>query len=111
MKFSGDYLYRVRVVRYPDGAFQHIGPIDREHPEDSIWEPVPGWRPPGWRPVGNYTQIMGTDEFVWPVTNKVYGSRSTAQKRADLLESYGATAIVERSSRISWPDSELAAAS
>ncbi|WP_261899388.1 hypothetical protein [Mycobacterium marinum] len=54
---------------------------------------------------------MGTDEFVWPVTNKVYGSRSTAQKRADLLESYGATAIVERSSRISWPDSELAAAS
>lgn len=98
MKFSGDYLYRVRVISYPDGSFE---PID---PEGEVWEPVPGWRPPGWRPAGNYTEIMGTDEFVWPVTNKVYASRSSAQKRARLLESYGATAVVERSSRITWPD-------
>lgn len=53
-----------------------------------------------------YTQIMGTDEFVWPVTNKVYGSRSTAEKRRKLLESYGATAVVEQSSRITWPEVE-----
>lgn len=66
--------------------------------------PTPGWQPPGWRPEGNYTEIMGTAEFVWPVTNKVYGSQSTAKKRADLLESYGATAVVERSSRIIWPE-------
>jgi hypothetical protein len=100
MKFSGDYLYRVRVTRYPDGAFQ---PID---PEGEVWMPVSGWRPPGWRPAGNYTEIMGTDEFVWPVTNKVYASRSTAVTRAKLLESYGATAVVERSNRITWPDTE-----
>lgn len=100
MKFSGDYLYRVRVVRYPDGAFE---PVD---PEGEIWLPVPGWRPPGWRPVGNYIQIMGTDEFVWPVTHHTYGSRSTAVKRAKLLESYGATVVVERSSRITWPDTD-----
>lgn len=110
MKFNGDYLYRVRIVRYPDGSWEPASAVDPDHPEDAVWMPVPGWRPPGWRPVGNYTQIMGTDEFVWPVTNKVYASRATAQKRADLLESYGATAVVERSSRISWPDVELAAA-
>jgi len=80
MRFTGDYLYRVRVTSYPEGA--------------------------GWRPVGNYTEIMGTSEFIWPVTNKVYGSRSTAKKRADLLESYGATAVVEQSSRIVWPEPE-----
>jgi hypothetical protein len=65
---------------------------------------VPGWRPPGWRPVGEYTRILGTEEFVWPVTNKVYGSQTTAKKRAALLESFGATAVVERSSRITWPE-------
>lgn len=97
MKFSGDYLYRVRVTAYPEGAFECIDI------EEDIWEPVPGWRPVGWRPEGNYAQIMGTSEFVWPVTNRVYGSRSTAKKRADLLEQYGATAFVERSSRIEWP--------
>lgn len=100
MKFSGDYLYRVRVTSYPEGAFECID-------EDSdYWIPTPGWRPPGWRPVGNYTQMLGTEEFVWPVTNKVYGSQSTAKKRADLIESFGATAVVERSSRIIWPDPE-----
>jgi hypothetical protein len=105
MRFSGDYLYRVRVTSYPDGAFE---PVD---PEGEYWEPVPGWHPPAWRPAGNYVEIMGTSEFVWPVTNKVYGSQSTAKKRADLLESYGATAVVERSSRIVWPAETLAVAS
>lgn len=100
MKFSGDYLYRVRVIRYPEGSFECIDAAA------DIWIPTPGWRPSGWRPVGNYTQIMGTDEFVWPVTNRVYGSRSTATKRKKLLESYGATAVVEQSSRIVWPDPE-----
>lgn len=104
MKFSGDYLYRVRVTRYPDGAFEPVSPVDPEFPEDTMWDPVPGWAPPGWRPAGDYAQIMGTTEFVWPVTNKVYGTRSTAKKRADLLESFGATAVVERSSRITWPE-------
>lgn len=98
MRFTGEHLYRVRVLAYPEGAFECIN-------EDAdIWIPTPGWQPPGWRPVGNYTEIMGTSEFIWPVTNKVYGSRSTAKKRADLLESYGATAVVEQSSRIVWPE-------
>lgn len=100
MRFSGDYLYRVRVMSYPEGSFECIN-------EDAdIWIPTPGWQPPGWRPEGNYTEIMGTAEFIWPVTNKVYASHSTAKKRADLLESYGARAVVERSSRITWPEPE-----
>lgn len=103
MRFSGDYLYRVRVTSYPEGAFKPVFPDD---PDCDDWIPVPGWHPPGWRPVGNYTEIMGTHEFVWPVTNKVYATFNTAKKRADLLESYGATAVVERSSRITWPDEE-----
>lgn len=96
MKFSGDYLYRVKVTGYPDGSHEML-------PDGEVWRPTPGWHPPGWRPIGQYTEIMGTAEFVWPVTNKVYASRATAKKRADLLESYGATAVVERSSRITWP--------
>lgn len=106
-----EHLYRVRVTRYPDGAFEPVGPVDPEHPEDAEWCPVPGWEPAGWRPEGNYVEIMGTSEFVWPVTSKVYGSRSTAAKRAKLLESYGATAVVERSSRIVWPEADEAVSS
>ncbi len=99
MRFSGEYLYRVSVTSYPPGSHQDV-----DYGGEVFSEPVAGWRPPGWRPVGNYTQIMGTDEFVWPVTNKVYRTYRTAQQRAKLLESYGATAVVERSSRIEWPD-------
>lgn len=95
-------LYRVRVLAYPDGAFH------QPNPEDDDWsEPTPGWSPPGWRPEGRYVEILGTSEFVWPVTNKTYHSRSTAKKRAELLESYGASAIVERSDHITWPADEV----
>lgn len=96
-------LYRVRVDAYPDGAFYQPNPE-----VDDYWEPTPGWTPPGWRPEGRYVEIMGTSEFVWPVTNKVYQSRSTAKKRAGLLERYGATVKVERSSRIAWPTPDAA---
>ncbi|MGE2733797.1 hypothetical protein [Mycolicibacterium vaccae] len=101
MKFSGEYLYRVRVVSYPEGSWQQIGA-----PEADMWMPTPGWRPPGWRPRGEYVRLHGTDEFVWPTTTHVWGSYKTAKKRADLIESFGATAVVERSSRITWPEPE-----
>ncbi|OBK09048.1 hypothetical protein [Mycolicibacterium conceptionense] len=101
MKFTGDYLYRVRIVSYPEGSHEEV-----DYGGEKWTEPVEGWRPPGWRPRGNYTEILGTDEFVWPTTNQVYASRSTAKKRADLIESFGATAVVERSSRITWPEPE-----
>lgn len=101
MKFSGDYLYRVRVTSYPKGAWEPIG-----DPEADMWIPTPGWRPPGWRPQGEYVRLHGTDEFVWPTTSHVWASYSTAKKRANLIESFGAIAVVERSSRITWPEPE-----
>lgn len=97
MRFNGDYLYRVRVTAYPEGSHTLVNP-DEDH-----WIPTPGWEPPGWRPAGRYVEMLGTSEFVWPATNQVYGSRTTAAKRLKLLETYGATAVVERSSRITWP--------
>lgn len=94
---SPTHLYRVRVLAYPEGSHEP-DPYD-----DDVFEPVEGWAPPGWRPEGRYVEMLGTDQFVWPVTNKTYHSRSTAKKRAELLESYGAIAVVERSNRIEWP--------
>ncbi|NGX09142.1 hypothetical protein [Mycobacteroides franklinii] len=98
MKFNGEYLYRVRVVAYPEGSHTLA------NPEEDYWIPTPGWEPPGWRPEGRYVEMLGTSEFIWPVTNKVYGSRTTAKNRAKLLEFYGATVVVEQSSRIVWPE-------
>lgn len=94
------FLYRVRVLSFPEGSHR---PCEWD---DEQCEPVEGWAPPGWRPEGRYVEMLGTSDFVWPVTNKVYMSRTTAKKRAELLISYGATAIVERSSRITWPEGE-----
>lgn len=102
MKFSGSYLYRVRVVEYPEGSHEDV-----DHGGEIWSEPVPGWRPPGWRPVGNYVRLHGTDEFVWPTTTHVWGSYKTAKKRADLFEAYGAKAVVERSNRIEWQAVQL----
>lgn len=98
------YLYRVIVTAYPEGSHELV-----TDPWGEEWSrPVEGWAPPAWRPEGRYVEMLGTDQFVWPVTNKTYLSRSTAKKRADLLNSYGATARVERSSQITWPgDDEL----
>jgi len=92
------HLYRVHITRYPDGAAHRIYHADGE----KAWELVPGWAPPGWTPEGNYTKMLGTSEFVWPSTKQIYRSRSTAKKRAELIESFGATAVIERSSRINW---------
>ncbi|OBY30501.1 hypothetical protein [Mycolicibacter kumamotonensis] len=96
-----DYLYRVRITAYPDGALRPVHYLGSE--EVAFLQPVPGWSPPGWKPEGNYIKMLGTSEFVWPTTNKIYRSRSTAKKRAELLESFGATAAIERSSKITWP--------
>lgn len=94
-----DYLYRVTITSFPEGALYQPDPHDTDY-----LLPDPDWHPPGWRPRGRYTEILGTDRFIWPVTNKTYHSRSTAKKRADLIESFGATAVVERSSKITWPE-------
>ncbi|GAA1881585.1 hypothetical protein [Williamsia serinedens] len=96
MKDTVKQLWRVRVLSYPTGSHRFIDD------EMDLMEPVPGWEPPGWRPEGRYVEMLGTSEFVWPVANNAYGSRSTAKKRADLLTSYGATVVLEKTKPIEW---------
>jgi hypothetical protein len=72
-----DYLYRVRITNYPDGAVE-----SDEHPDDERMVPVSGWAPPGWKPEGNYVQILGTEHFVWPTTKTEY--RSARRPRSAL---------------------------
>ncbi|MCF8609999.1 hypothetical protein L5G28_07470 [Gordonia sp. HY285] len=92
-------------MSFPEGSHEVVSHSDDGF-EETYLIPVEGWAPPGWRPEGNYVELVGTREFVWPTTRKVYHSRSTAKNRADLLESYGATAVIERSNPIIWPDTE-----
>lgn len=98
------YLYRVQITAYPEGALRH-----------DVWGsyPDPSWEPPGWDPDPEWVQRYGGDTgagFFWPKTDRVYRSRSTATKLRKLLESYGATAIVQRSTPIIWPaDGEVRA--
>jgi hypothetical protein len=93
------YLYRARVVAYPEGSHttQHMWGED--------WQvPVAGWKPPGWVATDEYIDRLGTDQFVWPTVGRQFKKRATVKRRVELLESLGATAVVERSSRITWPE-------
>jgi hypothetical protein len=96
-----DHLYRVRITEYPNGS---VEPVHYPGDDEPQWVPVSGWAPPGWKPEGNYIKMLGTSKFVWPSTKKLYRSRSTANKRANLLRSFGATVVIERSNKIVWPD-------
>lgn len=54
---------------------------------------VGDWQPRTWpeRSVELYGEVK---PFFWPSTKPIYRSRSAAQARADLIESYGAKAVV-----------------
>ncbi len=75
-------LYTVRIVDFPDDAM-HNGEYDH----------AAEWQPEGWfeRSVELYGEVK---PFFWPSTKPIYRSRSAAQARADLIESYGAKAVV-----------------
>lgn len=90
-----DHLYRVRITEYPAGA---LIPFVEGKPGDCevAWVHNPDWTPSSWTPA------LG--RFYWPEDGKPYHRQSTAERRARLLESYGATVVVERSSKIVWPE-------
>ena len=95
---GGYYLYRVVITKYPEGALdfyedggEQYGYVDQD------------WRPEGWEPDEEWLQRFG-DRFFWPSTKFEYKSQSSARARAKLIESYGATAVVVRSSLITWPE-------
>ncbi|MCV7157995.1 hypothetical protein H7J55_11020 [Mycolicibacterium brisbanense] len=94
----GYYLYRVEIVKYPEGAW--------------IFEDVDGeeyswinedWQPEGWDPDEEWVARYGS-KFFWPSTKREYRSKSSARERAKLIEFFGATAVVVRSSLITWPE-------
>lgn len=93
------YLYRARVISYPEGSHKPHRFLGEE------WQvPVEGWAPPGWVATTEYIERLGTDQFIWPVVGRQFKNRRTVKRRVELLESYGATAVVERSTRIEWPE-------
>ncbi|MEU9516826.1 hypothetical protein [Micromonospora sp. NPDC048169] len=95
------YLYRVQIVEYPEGAL-----LENPHYPGHLIE-NPGWQPEGWAPdeewVERYGRHTGRD-FYWPSTRREWRSRSSAMKRKQLIESYGAKAIIQRSAEIVWPE-------
>ncbi|SDT83716.1 hypothetical protein [Gordonia westfalica] len=96
---GGYYLYRVAITSYPEGALTFY----TDDTGEEFGYPNPDWEPEGWDPDPGYIAQFGSRRFHWPSTKREYKSLSSAKSRAKLIESYGATAVVERSSRIVWP--------
>lgn len=85
-----EFVWSVRVTAMPEGSIREDGSFD------------PAWAPENWtEEMASLKRagIMRPEEtdFFWPVMDKVYMARSTAKKRAELLERYGATASIVRS--------------
>jgi len=87
-------LYRVGIVKYPEDAWILRGALDGER----AWELDREFRPAGWlsdpEVRGAWVKRHGDDRFYWPSTQRIFRSRSSAKRLADLIESYGATAII-----------------
>lgn len=90
-----EHLYRARIIKFPEGA---LIPIVEGMPGDCdvTWVHNHKWTPSRW--------AAAWGRFSWPEDGKPYQRQSTAERRARLLESYGATVIVERSNKIVWPE-------
>lgn len=97
-----EYLYRVRIVEYPEGAMEPrvFGTPDEYRVQ---WTCDHNWSPPGWEPSRHYVATTGMTRFTWPKAGTPYRCRTTAEARAELLNSFGAKVIIERSSEITWP--------
>jgi hypothetical protein len=99
------YLYRVRIAKYPEGALRPTSYCP------DLMEINPDWEPEGWDPHPRWVALYGRDtgsSFFWPSTEREWRSRASARRLQRLLESYGATAVIQRSSEIVWPpDPEL----
>lgn len=95
---TGGFLYRVQIVEYPEGA------LKRSEYDPDYSYPDPDWQPEDWKASHQYTEMLGTDRFIWPTTYKEWKSRSSAMRRKQLIESFGAKAIIQRSAEIVWPE-------
>ncbi|MEV6555922.1 hypothetical protein AB0M22_09410 [Nocardia sp. NPDC051756] len=90
----------MRIVEYPEGA------LIADERDPRCGEPDPDWEPQGWDPDEYWTDThgRGSTEFFWPTTYKEWRSRGPAVKRKNLIESFGARCIIQRSAAIEWPE-------
>lgn len=108
-------LYKLEVI-YPEGAWHTVcdtcgAPATDEdlfETSDHEWyaELDPSWEPPGWladpEARANWVERFGDTRFFWPKADKLYFTKGTARKRADLLERYGAKVQIIESEPIVW---------
>ena len=91
---TSDRLYRINIVRYPEGALipdPHGGYIlDRD------------WAPEGWKASPDYINATGTSKFVWPSDQRMWWTLKTAKQYAALFERHGAIVEIERTQPILW---------
>jgi len=96
------YLYRVQITAYPEGSMKPSPYC----PDFSY--PDPDWAPTDWDPSPEWIERYGGrtgSAFFWPKTDdREFKSRSAARRLKNLIESYGATAIIQRSAPIFWPE-------
>lgn len=100
-------LYRVHITTYPAGSWAPFG-----FPDGTDCTPTlrSSWKPEGWESNPLSTDRDGNPvDFHWPSISRTYASRSAAQERAALIESYGATAVVLETAA-TWVPLEEAAA-
>lgn len=88
------YLYRVVITEYPAGG----------QPKYDTFPQDPDWKPAGWIADDEWIERFNTTDFFWPSTKHDYKSRSGAKARAELIESYGAKTVIQRSNQITWPE-------
>lgn len=91
-----EFVYAIEITGMPEGSINEDGSYNLD------WEPE-GW--PAIRADLKRANVMRPDEtrFFWPLSDKIYTSKSSAQKRIKLLREYGAEAHLVRS-RLKWED-------
>lgn len=94
-------IYRVRITEYPASLNEWAERM-------AAGEGLPDWSPDGWEPDEKYLDMFPDGVFRWPSTNRLYRSRSSAVERARLIETYGASCVVE-SADLAWEEIGAAA--
>lgn len=90
-------MYRVQIIEEPD--FESYYAFDEREDEQRVeWH-----RPVGWVADPDYIARFHTSKWFEPDTRKFYKSRSSAVRKAALLESMGYRVVVQRSAPVQWP--------
>ena len=107
-------LYKMQIVDIPDAAKMkvrgeweqvenHYGRIWQDHYGIYIVQ-NPNWKPEGWKEhlevLADHGRAWACDaiaagyQFFWPKEDRIYRSRSSAQMKKELVESFGGKAVV-----------------